>query len=72
MLRDRKILVHPAIGRAIHDAEVEMQKVIDNMWANFLAEIADLKSELAEARRELDFLRALAAEARCDPRETVH
>lgn len=72
MLRDRKVLVHPALGRAIAQAEREMFDVLDTTWQNWQSQLADLNERLDRANQELQTLRMLAAEARCPNDVTVH
>jgi hypothetical protein len=64
-----KVLVHPALQRAIAEAEAEMEQAMAAAYDGFMDEVNELRRELAEARREVAQLRNMAVR---DPRETLH
>jgi hypothetical protein len=68
LLIDSRYHLQREIAR-VHD---KMTNELEVAFANWLEQVNELKAELAEARRELDFLRGLAAEARVPLGETLH
>jgi hypothetical protein len=60
------------LQREIARVQDKMTNELEVAFANWLEQVNELKAELAEARRELDCLRGLAAEARVPLGETLH
>jgi hypothetical protein len=73
MLRSRKILVHPALLRAISEAQDQMERAMRATFDAWMLEVVELRKELAEAKAELDTLRALTSgETARPPEVTLH
>jgi hypothetical protein len=72
MLRRKPLVQPPILRRAIAEAEAEMHAAMEESFNAWMREVDALRSELAEARRELDTLRALGPEPVRPPDATVH